>query len=234
MRKSQLIIFLKFALIVTLFVAAILIAKALNIHELLQQALVWVRSLDSFGVIAFIIIYNLATVLFIPGSALTLGGGAIFGVFWGSIYVFFAATIGATFAFLIGRYLSRDRISQLLEKYPKFQAVDRAVAREGLKIVFLTRLSPLFPFNLLNYAFGITQVSTKDYILGSIGMIPGTVMYVYIGSLTSDLAMIGMETPQANPFLQWSLRIIGFAATVAVSLYVTRIARQALDHDLND
>ncbi|BAZ42983.1 hypothetical protein NIES4101_89550 [Calothrix sp. NIES-4101] len=234
MRKSQLIVCLKFTLIVTLFAAAIIIAKALNIPQLLQQALIWVRSLDSFGVIAFIIIYNLATVLFIPGSALTLGGGAIFGVFWGSIYVFTAATIGATFAFLIGRYFSRDRICQLLEKYPKFKAVDKAVAREGLKIVFLTRLSPLFPFNLLNYAFGITQVSIKDYILGSIGMIPGTIMYVYIGSLTSDLAMIGMETPQANPFLQWSLRMIGFAATVVVSLYVTRIARQALDHDLND
>ncbi|WP_245912513.1 TVP38/TMEM64 family protein [Brunnivagina elsteri] len=212
---------------------AIIVAKTLNIQGLLQQSLIWIRSLGSFGVIAFIVIYNLATILFIPGSVLTLGGGAIFGVFRGSIYVLIAATIGATFAFLIGRYLSRDRIAGILEKYPKFQAVDRAVGSEGLKIVFLTRLSPLFPFNLLNYAFGITQVSIKDYILGSMGMIPGTVMYVYIGSLTSDLAMVGMESPQTNPILQWSLRIIGFAATVAVSLSVTRIARKALEDDLN-
>jgi uncharacterized membrane protein YdjX (TVP38/TMEM64 family) len=232
MTKYRFILFIRLMTLVITIAIAIVVAKILNIQGLLYQSLIWIRSLGSSGVIAFIIIYNLATILFIPGSVLTLGGGAIFGVFRGSIYVFIAATIGATFAFLIGRYLSRDRISRLLEKYPKFQAVDRAVGSEGLKIVFLTRLSPLFPFNLLNYAFGITQVSIKDYILGSMGMIPGTVMYVYIGSLTSDLAMIGMESSQANPILKWFLRIIGFAATVAVSLYVTRIARKALEDDL--
>jgi uncharacterized membrane protein YdjX (TVP38/TMEM64 family) len=232
MTKYRFRLFIRLVTLVIAVAIAIVLAKILNIQGLLHQSLMWVRSLGSFGVIAFIVIYNLATVLFIPGSVLTLGGGAIFGVFRGSIYVFIAATIGATFAFLIGRYLSRDRISRLLEKYPKFQAVDRAVGSEGLKIVFLTRLSPLFPFNLLNYAFGITQVSIKDYILGSMGMIPGTVMYVYIGSLTTDLAMIGMESSQANLQMQWLLNIIGFAATVAVSLYVTRIARKALEDDL--
>ncbi len=233
MTKHRFILFIRLTTLIIVVASAIIATKTLYTQELLRQSLIWVRSLGSFGVVAFIIIYNLATILFIPGSVLTLGGGAIFGVFHGSIYVFIAATIGATFAFLIGRYLSRDRITRLLEKYPKFQAVDRAVGSEGLKIVFLTRLSPLFPFNLLNYAFGITQVSIKDYILGSMGMIPGTVMYVYIGSLTSDLAMIGMKSSQANPQTQWSLRIIGFAATVAVSLYITRIARKALEDDLN-
>jgi uncharacterized membrane protein YdjX (TVP38/TMEM64 family) len=233
MSKHRFLLFIRLTILVIFVAFAIIIAKKLNIQKLLHQSLIWVRSFGSFGAIIFIIIYNLATILFIPGSVLTLGGGAIFGVFRGSIYVLIAATIGATFAFLIGRYLSRDRISRLLEKYPKFQAVDRAVGREGFKIVFLTRLSPLFPFNLLNYAFGITQVSIKDYILGSTGMIPGTIMYVYIGSLTTDLAMIGMESSPANPMLQWSLRIIGFAATIAVSLYVTRIARKALEDNLN-
>jgi uncharacterized membrane protein YdjX (TVP38/TMEM64 family) len=232
MAKYKFGLFIRLVTLVITVAIVIVIAKTLNIQGLLHQSLIWVRSLGSLGVIAFIFIYNLATILFIPGSVLTLGGGAIFGLFRGSIYVLIAATIGATFAFLIGRYLSRDRISKLLEKYPKFQAVDRAVGSEGFKIVFLTRLSPLFPFNLLNYAFGITQVSIKDYILGSIGMIPGTVIYVYIGSLTSDLAMIGMETSQANLQVQWLLNIIGFAATVAVSLYVTRIARKALEDDL--
>jgi uncharacterized membrane protein YdjX (TVP38/TMEM64 family) len=219
-------------LVCIVIVALIFISKALNIQSLLQQALIWVQSLGVMGPIAFIIIYNLATVLFIPGSVLTLGGGVLFGVFWGSIYVFIAATIGATFAFLIGRYLSRDWVSKQLVKYPKFQAIDSAVAREGWKIVFLTRLSPLFPFNLLNYAFGITQVKLRDYVLGSIGMIPGTIMYVYIGSLAGDIAMIGMKQSE-NPALQWTVRIIGFIATVAVTIYVTRIARKALNDTTN-
>ncbi|MGF1566533.1 MAG: VTT domain-containing protein [Nodosilinea sp.] len=106
--------------------------------------------------------------------------------------------------------------------------IDQAVAREGFKIVLLTRLSPVFPFNLLNYAFGITGVGLKDYALGSIGMIPGTVMYVYIGSLAGELARIGTESQAANPFAQWAIRIIGFVATVAVTVYVTRVAQQAL------
>ncbi len=222
--------FLKLLLLAIIIATTIIAAKALNIQSL-QQSLIWVKNLGKLGAIAFIIIYNLATILFIPGSVLTLGGGVLFGVFWGSIYVFIAATFGATFAFLIGRYLSRDWVCKQIAKYPKFQAIDRAIAREGWKIVFLTRLSPLFPFNLLNYALGITQVSLKDYILGSIGMFPGTVMYVYIGSLAGDIAMIGTQKPN-NPILEWTVRIIGFVATVAVTVYVTRIARKALEEEL--
>ncbi len=228
MGKLKFKFIIKILLVCFLLVVVIFTAKALNIQSLLQQALIWVKSLGVLGSIAFMVIYNLATILFIPGSILTLGGGALFGVFWGSIYVFIAATIGATIAFLIGRYLSRDWVSRQLEKYPKFQAIDSAVAREGWKIVFLTRLSPLFPFNLLNYAFGITQVTLRDYVLGSIGMIPGTIMYVYIGSLAGDIAMIGMNQ-STNSTLQWTVRIIGFVATVAVTIYVTRIARNALN-----
>jgi uncharacterized membrane protein YdjX (TVP38/TMEM64 family) len=160
-----------------------------------------------------------------------LGGGALFGVFWGSIYVFIAATLGATSAFLIGRYLSRDWVAQQIAGNIKFQAIDRAVAQEGLKIVLLTRLSPVFPFNLLNYAFGVTQVAIKDYILGSIGMIPGTVMYVYLGSLAGDLTALGTTNQHLSSetqVAQWAVRILGLIATVAVTIYITRIAKQSL------
>lgn len=232
MNPSRFKLVIQIILIAIILVTAIIVAKLLNIQSLLQQSLIWVKEIGTLGPIAFIIIYNLATILFIPGSILTLGGGVLFGLFWGSIYVFIAATFGATFAFLIGRYLSRDWVCKQIAKYPKFQAIDRAVAREGWKIVFLTRLSPLFPFNLLNYALGITQVSLKDYILGSIGMFPGTVMYVYIGSLAGDIAMIGTQTQPSSPILQWTIRIIGFAATVVVTVYVTRIARKALEEEL--
>ena len=194
-----------------------------------------IEHLGAWGPVAFIVTYNLATVLFIPGSVLTLGGGVIFGLWWGSVYVFVAASLGATFAFLIGRYLSRDRVVKYMEAHPKFKALDRAVSQEGFKIVFLTRLCPLFPFNLLNYALGITQVSLKDYVLGSFGMIPATILYVYSGSLVGDIAAIGATTGYTNPqasAVKWLINIISFSATVAVTVYITRIARKALDESI--
>ena len=199
-----------------------------NPQELLRNALQWVESLGVAGGIAFILIYIVAAVAFLPGSILTLGAGVVFGVFLGAVYVFVGATLGAIAAFLVGRYLARDWISKKIEGNQKFAAIDQAVAREGFKIVLLTRLSPVFPFNLLNYAFGVTGVALKDYALGSIGMIPGTIMYVYIGSLAGDIARIGTENQPTNPAVQWAIRIIGLLATVAVTVYVTRVARKAL------
>jgi uncharacterized membrane protein YdjX (TVP38/TMEM64 family) len=227
---------LKLVLLSCLAISLIIAAKQLNIQGWLQTSITWIESLGSWGAIAFIIIYNIATLLFIPGSLLTLKGGCLFGVVWGSIYVLIAATIGATFAFIIGRYLTRDWVCRQLEKHPKFKAIDQAVAKQGFKIVFLTRLSPIFPFNLLNYAFGITQVSLKDYILGSIGMIPGTVMYVYIGSLATDLAMISTHhqpTTAETEIGKWLIQIIGLTATVLVTIYVTRIAQKALQKSVD-
>jgi len=207
------------------------------LQELLQNALTWVESLGSIAPIAFIALYNVATVLLIPGSLLTLGSGVLFGLVWGSVYVFFAATLGATLAFWLGRTVARDWVSKKISAYPKFAAIDTAVAKEGFKIVFLTRLSPLFPFNILNYAFGITQVSLKDYVLGSVGMIPGTILYVYIGSLIGSVAQIGMKGATLDPQtqkLQWIAKIIGFIATIAVTVYITRIAKKALDDSISE
>ncbi|MEW5860827.1 MAG: TVP38/TMEM64 family protein [Cyanobacteriota bacterium] len=215
--------------------ALIFAARYFNVQELLKSALAWIDSLGFWAPVTFIVIYILATVLFIPGSILTLGAGVVFGVILGSIYVFIGATLGATAAFLVGRYLARGWVSKQIENNPKFKAIDQAVAKEGLKIVLLTRLSPVFPFNLLNYSFGITQVSLKDYFLASIGMIPGTIMYVYIGSLAGSIATIGAVQPK-NPeteIAQWVIRVVGFIATVAVTIYVTRIARKALEESVN-
>lgn len=200
-----------------------------NPQLLLKNALEWIESLGAIGAVAFIGIYIVATVAFLPGSILTLGAGVVFGVWLGALYVFIGATLGATAAFLVGRYLARNWVTQKIANNDKFNAIDRAVGKEGLKIVVLTRLSPIFPFNLLNYAFGLTGVSIKDYIIGSLGMIPGTLMYVYIGSLAGNLALIGTATQPTNPTLQWTIRIVGFIATIAVTVYVTRIAKQALN-----
>lgn len=222
---------LRVLLSISLAVVVAIAFQHFNLHSPLQSTLRWVKNLGSPGVIVFIVLYNLATILFIPGSLLTLGSGALYGVFWGSVYVVIAATLGATTAFLMGRYYARSWVSQQLQGHPKFQAIDRAVAKEGFKIVLLTRLSPIFPFNLLNYAFGVTCVSLKDYVIGSIGMIPGSILYVYLGSLVSDIASLGMPqemNPQAQ-IAQWIVKIVGFFATVAVTFYITRIAKKALN-----
>ena len=205
-----------------------------NPQELLRQALKWIENLGYIGGFVFILVYIIATVAFIPGSILTLGAGVVFGVVWGAIYVLIGATLGAIAAFLVGRYLARDWISQKIAGNQKFAAIDRAVAKAGFKIVLLTRLSPIFPFNLLNYGFGITGVSLKDYAIASVGMCPGTVMYVYIGSLAGDLARIGGDNQPTDITLQWIIRIVGFIATVAVTVYVTRIARKALDAEVGE
>ncbi len=206
--------------------------NAFNPQMLLRNALQWIDSLGAVGALAFIGLYIIATVAFLPGSILTLGAGVIFGVVWGSLYVFVGATLGATAAFLVGRYLARGWVANKIAGNKKFAAIDQAVGTEGLKIVLLTRLSPVFPFNLLNYAFGITGVSLKDYFIGSVGMIPGTIMYVYIGSLAGNLAMIGTEAQPTNPTVQWAIRIVGLIATIAVTVYVTRIAQKALEDEV--
>lgn len=223
-------VFLGIGLVIGLAIAF----KHFNLQTLLQSTLAWVKSLGTTGIIAFMVIYNLATVLFIPGSLLTLGGGALYGLVWGSVYVVVAATLGATIAFWVGRYFARNWVIDQIQEHPKFLAIDQAVASSGFKIVLLTRLSPIFPFNLLNYAFGVTSVSLKDYLLGSIGMIPGTILYVYIGSLAGDIAALGMAqtmSPQAQ-IAQWLIKIVGLLATVGVTLYITRIAKKAFNQTI--
>jgi len=206
-------------------IAAVIVAfKVFNGQELLKQAIDWVEQLGPWGPITFIAIYLVATVLFIPASALTLGSGAVFGLVWGSVYVSIAATLSATCAFLIGRYLARDAIARKIEGNERFAAIDKAVAGQGWKIVGLMRLSPVFPFTLLNYAFGLTQVKLRDYVLASwIGMMPGTVMYVYIGSLAQ--AATGERERTTG---EWVLYGVGLLATVVVTVFVTRVAKKAL------
>jgi uncharacterized membrane protein YdjX (TVP38/TMEM64 family) len=234
-RKRRFSLHLKLLLVSSLVAIAMVAVKKVNFQELLQTSLIWVENLGSWGIVTFILIYNIATVLFIPGTLLTMSGGVLFGVFWGSVYVFIAATLGATWAFLIGRYLCRDVICRMIQGNVKFQAIDQAVAKEGFKIVLLTRLSPVLPFNLLNYAFGVTQVSLRDYIFGSLGMIPSTVMYVYLGSLVGDLAMLGKPEQSTSPetqIIQWVIRGVGLITTVVMTIYLAHIAKKALQTNI--
>lgn len=192
-------------------------------RALLRGALDAIAKLGPWGPVLFVLIYIFATVLFLPGSVLTLGAGAVFGVVWGSLLVSLASTLGATAAFLVGRYLAREWVAKKIEGNASFATIDRAVADEGWKIVGLTRLSPAFPFALLNYAFGLTRVKLRDYVLASwIGMMPGTVMYVYLGSL----ARVGAGEKKSPAEL--ALYGVGLLATLVVTIFVTRVARRAL------
>lgn len=218
----------KWLVLAAVVLAAVLLGRALPLQDWLRDGLAWVGRLGHWGPLLFIVLYIAATVLSLPGSPLTLGAGAVFGVVWGSVYVSIGSTLGATAAFLIGRYLAREAIARRIEGNARFEAIDRAVAAEGWKIVGLTRLSPVFPFALLNYAFGITRVKLSHYLLASwIGMMPGTLLYVYLGSLAQ--AATGTRTRSTG---EWALSGIGLLATLAVTIFVARIARRALNATL--
>ena len=219
----------KLVLILLLVAALVTAVVLLPVDQWMQAAVDHVQGLGWWGPVLLVGIYIVACVLFLPGSVLTLGAGAAFGVVEGSLTVSAGATLGAAAAFLVGRHLARDQIARKVEGNKRFAAVDAAVGREGFKIVLLTRLSPVFPFNVLNYAYGLTSVSFKHYFLGSwLGMIPGTIMYVYLGHAAKE-AVGGGEKSTAQQALLW----VGLLATIGVTVFVTRIARKALEREVH-
>ncbi|BAZ03883.1 TVP38/TMEM64 family protein [Calothrix sp. NIES-3974] len=226
---------LKLLLMAIAIAGMVVLSRQFDLQQLYQRGLITIQNWGVWAPIGYMAIYNLATLLFVPGSILTIKGGCLFGLFWGSVYVLIAATFGATFAFLIGRYFSRDWVHRQISRYPHFQAIDRAVGKEGFKIVLLTRLSPVFPFNLLNYIFGVTQVSLKDYIYASIGMVPGIILYVYIGTLVGNISTMNPQNLPTNTTAQigqWLLQGIGLIAAIAITIYLSKIARQALKESM--
>lgn len=222
------------AILALIVVAALIAAVSIfDVQQMFREALAWIAGLGPLGPVIFVGLYILACVFLLPGAILTLGAGAVFGFAQGAVAASVGATLGATCAFLVGRYLARDWVARRIAGNDRFRAVDEAVAREGWKIVLLTRLSPAFPFNILNYAFGLTKVGLKQYFFASwIGMIPGMFMYVYIGSLAGDLASLGTGNSQRS-LGEWILYGVGFAATVVVTVFITRLARQALDKKIS-
>ncbi len=215
----------KWLLIVLAVIGAfVLINQFVPVQELWDKTSVWIESLGIWGPIAFIAIYALAAVLFVPGSALTLGAGLLFGVGWGTLWVVIGSNLGANLSFLIGRYLARDTIAKKTDDNPTFQSIDKAVGNEGWKIVGLTRLSPIFPFTLLNYGFGLTSVKWIHYAIATmIGMIPGTLMYVYLGSLGKLVGDSAKKSP-----VEIGLYIFGLIATIVVTVFITKTAKKAL------
>ena len=219
-------------ILLAVIAAAVVLIILFDVPELFRQFLNWIDRIGIWGPIIYILFYIAITVLFVPGSIPTLGAGAIFGLLWGTIAVSIGSVLGATAAFLVGRFFLRSWVEHKIAGSERFKAVDEAIGQEGGKIIFLLRLSPLFPFNLSNYLYSITKVKLSSYMLGSwIGMLPGTVMYVYIGTLFSSIASIGSEERAREP-LEWVLYAVGLVATIAGAIYVTHIARRAIRRHL--
>ena len=188
--------------------------------------------IDGFGVWGYAIfagVYVLAAVLLVPGAALTLAAGAIFGIWQGFLTVIVGATLGACAAFLIARYLARSKVQGYAESNRKFGAIDAAVGEGGWKVVGLLRLSPVVPYSIGNYLFGLTPVRLVPYALASFfGMMPGTLLYVYIGSLATEAATGGGDGGDNTGVLKWVLYGVGLLATIAVTVYLTHLARKKL------
>lgn len=195
----------------------------------------WVRNAGLVGVSVYAASYILATALMVPGSVLTAGAGFLYGPIRGILLVSPASVIAATIAFLLGRFAARDWVRQRVARYPHFHAIDNAIGKSGFMIVLLLRISPIFPFNLLNYALGLTGVRLIDYVAASlIGMFPGTFLYVYLGSLATNASeLLGASRAAGGTWTQ-ALYWGGLLATVALTVLITRIARAALVRALSD
>jgi uncharacterized membrane protein YdjX (TVP38/TMEM64 family) len=189
----------------------------------------WLADAGPAGVAIYAAVFAAAAVCLVPGSILTVGAGAAYGLVWGTLIASTSSVGAATAAFLVARTMARRRVAAWVRSDPRFAALDGAIGEHGLKLVILVRLSPVIPFNVLNYALGLTRVRLRDYALGSfLGMLPVTVLYVYIGSLAGQLASLARGTTAGGP-IGHAVSAIGLAATVAVTLYATRLARRALD-----
>lgn len=217
------------ALVLAVLALGMLLAPGLGprISRGPRALLARLAALGPWGPPAFVALYAACTVALVPGSLLTLGAGAVFGPAWGALWASAGSLAGATLAFLAGRGVAGPWVRAKVGDSPRLEALSRALGREGFKVVALLRLSPIFPFCLLNYALSLTPVRLKDYVLASwLGMLPGTLMYVYLGYVAGGLARLGgVRAPGPARWVLWGL---GLAATLALGLVAARLARQAL------
>jgi uncharacterized membrane protein YdjX (TVP38/TMEM64 family) len=196
--------------------------RLLPLEQWMRSLQDWVGEKGAWGGILYAIVYVVAALLLVPGSILTLGAGYLFGLVWGSVLVSLASVTAAALAFLIARYLARDRVEKAARQNDKFRAIDKAIGENGWKVVGLLRLSPIVPFSLSNYFYGLTAVSFLPYVLASwVGMLPATLLYVYLGAVGRDLG----EKTSAG---EWVLLGVGLVATVVVTVVLARLARKQL------
>ena len=227
MKYSRSIFFRWFCFI--LGIVSIAMAHRFNPNQLFLSILSWVDNLGIWSAIAFVVIYVFATLICVPGSIFALGGGALFGLGWGAMLVFIGAFLGAISAFSLGRYWLQNWAKLQLSKSRYLRAIDKAIATEGWKFAFLLHLSPLIPFNLLNYTLGATNLAFKNFAIATaMGIFPGVILYTFLGSTVGDLTMIMMEMPDRHSQLQWIFTLLGLSIAALLTVYLGRIANQKL------
>ncbi|TWT67499.1 TVP38/TMEM64 family inner membrane protein YdjZ [Allorhodopirellula solitaria] len=217
--------------ILCILAALLAIIGSLPFDQAMSAAKDWIGGLGYWGPVVLVLLYIVATVLFVPGTILTLVAGAIFGLGLGTVIVSAGSTIGASLAFLIARYAARDKVAAMAKRNRRFGAIDRAIAEGGWKIVGLLRLSPAIPFNVQNYLYGLTPVRFWPYALTSwIAMLPGTFLYVYLGHVTG--VAVGADRQRSTA--EWAMLAVGLVATVIVTVYVTRLAGRKLNEQVDE
>ncbi len=216
--------------LVAIVIALFLVMRFLPVREWLRSFNDWVGQMGIAGIFIFIGAYAVATVLIAPGSILTIGAGFAFGLWKGFLAVSAGATLGASLAFLVARFIARDKVEAIARQNEKFRRIDSAIGKEGAKLIFLLRLSPVIPFNVSNYFYGLTGVKFWPYVLASwIGMMPGTFLYVYIGAAGKAAVSAAADGEEMKHGWQyWTFTGVGLAATIVVTVWVTKIARDAL------
>src|SRR5438034_8493601 len=168
--------------LIAIVIALFLAMKFLPVQYWLRIFSDWVGQMGAVGIFIFIGVYAAATILLAPGAILTIGAGFAFGLSKGFLAVSAGSTLAAALAFLVARFIAREKVEATAKGNEKFREIDKAIGKQGAKLIFLLRLSPLIPFNLSNYLYGLTGVKFWPYVLASwIGMMPGTLLYVYIG-----------------------------------------------------
>lgn len=216
--------------VIVILTAVFLAMRFLPVQDQLKNFNDWVGQMGVAGILIFVLVYAVATVLLAPGAILTIGAGFAFGLWKGFLAVSAGATIGASLAFLVARFMVRDKIKAIAHRNDKFRKIDNAIGRQGAKLIFLLRLSPVIPFNLSNYFYGLTGVRFWPYVIASwIGMMPGTFLYVYIGTAgKAAVATAAGGEAMKHGWQYWTFLGIGLAATLVVTIWVTKIARDAL------
>lgn len=208
---------------VAVLAAFVLVARALPLGEWIAAFQAWVRGVGFAGYVAYVLVYVLFCVMLLPASLLTIGAGALFGFVKGSIVVVIGGTLGATASFLLARTVLRKKVEAMTAGNAKFRALDRAIAREGGRIVFLVRLAPVFPFAWINFAFGLTGVRTLSYVVATFfGIIPLTLAFVYISAAATSAATADTSTARL------ALNIAGGVLALIATAYVTRVATRAI------
>lgn len=231
MRGSTVLRLTVMAVLATVFVA--MLCSWPSLQDLESQFRSWQISLGYWGLIVLVGAYTPVSMAFIPVSLLSLTAGYFYPVLPAIVAVSLGKTLAASVVFLLGRTLVRGWVLSRFGQQPRFQALDRAVAEQGFKIVLLTRLSPLLPFIFLNYAFSLTRVSFRSYLLATwLGTLPTTVLFVYAGSTVQDFTNLLSQSGQGDgvSLHLWHtvVTVVGLLATLAVTLMITRLARQTL------